>query len=104
MRVHRWSELKHKTSPARRATNRRWAKEESHRLDRVEMNLKALRESLGKTQVELAQALDLSQAELSASERRDDRLVSTLRRYVEALGGELEVVAHIGDKHIRLVV
>ena len=35
-------------------------------------------------------------------ERRDDHLLSTLRRYVEALGGHIEVVAIVGGKRIRL--
>ncbi len=34
--------------------------------------------------------------------RRENHLVSTLRRYVEALGGELEIVASFGDKRVRL--
>ena len=66
------------------------------------MNLRALRELLGKTQEELARLAATAQSELSRAERRDDHLVSTLRRYVEALGGELEVVASFGKKRIRL--
>ena len=45
---------------------------------------------------------DFAQSELSKIERREDHLLSTLRKYVEALGGELEVVAVLGDKRIRL--
>jgi hypothetical protein len=41
-------------------------------------------------------------AELSKIERRDDHLLSTLRRYVAALGGELEVVAVFGNERIAL--
>jgi transcriptional regulator with XRE-family HTH domain len=66
------------------------------------LNLRALRESAGKTQEELAALADLSQAELSRFEKREDHLLSTLRRYVEALGGELEVIARFGDKSVRL--
>ena len=36
--------------------------------------------------------------------RRDDRLLSTLRRYVEALGGRLDLVADFGDRTVRLPV
>lgn len=104
VRVHRWADLAHKASPERREEIRRWAKEESARLDIVDMNLRTLREALGKTQAELAAALDVSQPELSVSERREDHLVSTLRRYVEALGGTVEIVAHVAGKRIRLVV
>ena len=68
----------------------------------LEMNLKAVRELVGKTQVELAEDAGISQSEVSTAERRKDHLVSTLRRYVEALGGELEVIARFGDKSVKL--
>jgi hypothetical protein len=68
----------------------------------LEMNLAALRAHLKKTQVQLAKAAKMSQPEVSAAERRDDHLVSTLRRYVKALGGELEVNAKFGDMRIEL--
>ncbi len=98
MRVHRWKDLKAtKLTPAQREANRRWVEAEL-----LEMNLKALRESLGKTQEELARLTKVAQSELSRTERREDHLVSTLRRYVEALGGELEIVASFGDKRVRL--
>ncbi len=98
MRVHRWKDLKAtKLTPAQREANRRWVEAEL-----LEMNLKVLRESLGKTQEELARLAEVAQSELSRTERREDHLVSTLRRYVEALGGELEVVASFGDKRVRL--
>lgn len=34
--------------------------------------------------------------------RREDHKLSTLRRYVEALGVELEVIVNLGDKRLRL--
>ncbi len=68
----------------------------------LEMNLRAVRELIGKTQVEVALAAGTSQGEISTAERRSDHLVSTLKRYVEALGGELEVIARFGDKSVRL--
>jgi DNA-binding XRE family transcriptional regulator len=72
------------------------------RTELMELNLKAVRELLGKTQAELAQATKISQAELSRTEHRDDHRLSTLRRYIEALGGELEVIAKFGDKMVKL--
>lgn len=68
----------------------------------VELDLRATRELLGKTQVEVAKAADMDQSEVSKAERRDDHLLSTLRRYVAALGGEVEVIAKFGNKRIRL--
>ena len=66
--------------------------------EHLEANLRAVREMAGKTQVELAREAGISQAELSRNESAGDHLVSTLRRYVEALGGELEILARFGDK------
>jgi DNA-binding XRE family transcriptional regulator len=70
--------------------------------EHLEANLRAVREMAGKTQVDLARAAGISQAELSRNESAGDHLVSTLRRYVEALGGELEVLARFGDKTVKL--
>ncbi len=83
------------------ARRRKDLEEEIERED-LELNLKAVRELAGMTQVELAEAAGTSQGEVSIAERRKDHLVSTLRRYVEALGGELEVVARFGDKTVKL--
>ena len=65
-------------------------------------DLKAIREISGKTQVELAESLTCAQGDVSKMEARQDWKLSTLKRYVEALGGELEVWAAIGDKRVRL--
>jgi transcriptional regulator with XRE-family HTH domain len=64
------------------------------------VSLAELRKELGVTQVEMAKAAEMTQSELSKLERRDDHLVSTLRRAVRALGGELEVTAVVGNKRI----
>ncbi|MBN1959311.1 MAG: helix-turn-helix transcriptional regulator [Deltaproteobacteria bacterium] len=66
------------------------------------MDIRELREMSGKTQVEVAQAMEIAHSELSRLERRDDHLVSTLRKYVKALDGELEIVARFGNKSIKL--
>jgi transcriptional regulator with XRE-family HTH domain len=70
----------------------------------VRLTLRELREQLGKTQGDLAAKSKISQAELSRAERRRDHLISTLRRYVESLGGEIEVLAKFKDKRVRLDV
>ena len=58
----------------------------------VESNrLSHLRETLGITQSDLADRLSVNQAAVSQIERRGDMRLSTLRRYVTALGGRLEV-------------
>ena len=98
MATRRWADLKKKA----------FSQERLVRIDQrvenelLEMNLRSLRELLGKTQEELARAAEMSQSELSRTERREDHLISTLRRYVEALGGKIEVTANFGDRQIRL--
>ena len=94
----RWRDLKDRTIPAERQEKIREKVE--HEL--LEMDLRAVRELLGKTQVDVADALPMTQSEVSRLERRQDYRVSTLRRFVEALGGELEIIASFGDKKVRL--
>ena len=71
----------------------------------VHLSLKTLREATGKTQVEIASQSQINQADISRLEARadfEDCLVATMRRYVEALGGTLELVAQFGDKRISI--
>ena len=97
---HKWKELKKKRFPE---------KEQQERIrqmmleDLLELRLDELRQQLGVTQVQLAKFADMTQGELSRLERRDDHRLSTVRRYVEALGGKLEVTAIVGDKRVRLL-
>jgi DNA-binding XRE family transcriptional regulator len=70
----------------------------------LEMSLADLRRGLGITQVKLAGAADMALSQISALENGDDHLLSTLRRSVRALGGELEVIAVVGDRRIKLAV
>jgi hypothetical protein len=44
----------------------------------------------------------MTQSELSRMEGRSDHRISTLRRYVEALGGELEIAVVVGNKRLKL--
>src|SRR6266511_4896352 len=86
----------------------KFSEEEIRQIDReaveelIELDLRALRESAGKTQAELAELAKMAQSELSKVERRDDHMVSTLRRFVEGLGGKLEVSAVFGDTRVTL--
>lgn len=62
-----------------------------------EMRLGELRRALRLSQQTLARHLKTDQAQISRLEQRADLLVSTLRRYVEALGAQLEIVATFPD-------
>jgi len=61
-------------------------------------DLRALRVALGKTQVEVAGHTGMGQGDVSVLERRGDSKLSTLGRYVAALGGRLEVAVVVGDR------
>lgn len=68
------------------------------------VKLAELREARQATQRELAEALEMTQANVSRIEHEDDIYLSTLRRYVEALGGQLEVHAVFPDETVKVAV
>lgn len=61
-------------------------------------SLKDLRQAVEKTQVDLAEVLGVGQDTISRLEQRSDMLLSTLRRYVEGMGGKLELVAQFPNR------
>jgi transcriptional regulator with XRE-family HTH domain len=63
-----------------------------------EMTLRDLRRALHRTQVRLARELGVKQETVSRLEKRSDMLLSTLRGYVEAMGGELDLLAKFPDR------
>lgn len=63
-----------------------------------EMSLRDLRKAMKKTQVALARRLKVRQHGVSKIEQRTDMLLSTLRGYVRALGGELHLVAEFKNR------
>ena len=62
------------------------------------IRLKQLRERWGISQQELAKLLNVSQPAVSKLEDRPDVMLSTLRQYVESLGGNLELLATFPDR------
>jgi hypothetical protein len=68
----------------------------------AELPLQELRRARRMTQDALARRLGSQQALVSKLERRADMYVSSLRTYVEALGGELEIVARFPDGAVRI--
>ena len=67
-----------------------------------EMPLQELRRARQLSQEALAEALDATQPEVSKIEHRTDLYVSTLRRYIEAMGGELEITARFPEGAVRI--
>lgn len=63
-----------------------------------ELSLRDFRRALEKTQASVAKSLGIGQEGVSRLEQRSDLLLSTLRSYVEAMGGELHLVAVFPDR------
>jgi transcriptional regulator with XRE-family HTH domain len=90
-----WRELKHKATPEQVDRARR-------ELEQA-LTLGELRKARELTQAQLAEALDTTQPGISAIERRTDLYVSTLRSYVEALGGHLQITAVFPDGAVPIM-
>lgn len=71
--------------------------------ERFRLRLAILREQLGKSQVELAELLGTTQPKVSQLERSDDLQLSSIARYVRALGGQLQVNAVVENATYRLI-
>lgn len=61
-----------------------------------------IRQGRGKSQVEVAAALGIKQPSLSKLEKQTDMHISTLEKIVQALGGELEVIARFPKRAVRI--
>lgn len=80
--------------PARREKVEKRAKE----LIAEEMSLQQLRKAMQQSQQRLAERLVVKQAEVSKIERRTDMYVSTLRDFIQAMGGTLEITASFPNR------
>lgn len=63
-----------------------------------EMTLRELRKARERSQQAVGEILDINQAAVSKIERRTDMYVSTLRSFIEAMGGELEIIVRFPDR------
>lgn len=66
-------------------------------------SLKGLRKASKRTQEELAHALGVGQGTVSRLEKRDDMLISTLRHFVESVGGTLHLMVSFADRPPLLI-
>lgn len=67
-----------------------------------ELLLSEVRQLAGKSQQEVAQTLGMKQPSLSKLEKQADMQISTLRKIVKALGGELEVLARFPKGTVKI--
>jgi transcriptional regulator with XRE-family HTH domain len=78
---------------------------EAEELIRRDVALRDLRRELGLTQRQLAALMDCGQDDVSRAEHRGDMKLSTLRRIVHAMGGELDLVVRLPDREpVRLAL
>ena len=94
-----FSTLKNKMS----LTAKKTVKEKTSQLLK-EVLLYEIREQLRITQEDMAIRLNTKQANVSRTERRRDMKLSTLKRYIEAMGGELDIVAKFASNEVHLNV
>ena len=87
--------LQERMDPAQRADNSRLVREGLQR-----MALDELRGARKLTQVDMAEMLDLPQSSISRLEQRADMYVSTLRNYIQAMGGVLQIRAIFPDSGV----
>ena len=93
----KWSELEAKMGPERVAASRARAKKIIE-----EMPLQQLRNARQMTQTRLAEVLEMDQGNISKLEQRTDMYLSTLRSYIEAMGGVLEIRALFPEGDVRI--
>jgi transcriptional regulator with XRE-family HTH domain len=87
-----YKELQARMDPASRAENNRLVREELER-----MALEELRSAKQLTQTDMAEMLNVPQSSISRIEQRADMYLSTLRNYVHAMGGVLQIQAVFPD-------
>jgi predicted XRE-type DNA-binding protein len=95
--AHKFKELQMKISAERRVRV-----EERVREAIKEMALDELRTAREFTQAELSQVLRVDQGSISKLERRTDMYIGTLRRYIEAMGGSLQIRAVFPDGEVQI--
>lgn len=71
---------------------------ETERLQAEYMTMQDLRKARQMTQVRMAEILGKTQVTIAQMEKRTDVMLSTLRSYIEAMGGKLDLVVHFPDR------
>ncbi len=92
-----FNELQAKMDPERLARSRARAKDLM-----AEMLLSEIRRQVGMTQEDLGEAMGIKQPSVSKLESQSDMQISTLQQLIAALGGSLEIVAHLPGGDVRI--
>lgn len=97
MMAKKFAELRDKMSPQARARVDARAKKMI-----AEMALSELRRARGLSQEALAVVLHVKQPSIAKLEQRTDMYISTLRSHIEAMGGQLEIIAKFPEGAVRI--
>ncbi len=95
--AHKWKDIRKQHSPEVEAEIKAWVDAESAKL-----HLPELRRARSLTQARMADLLEMDQGSVSKLERRTDMYIRTLRSYIEAMGGELSLIATFPDGQVEI--
>ncbi len=95
--AHKWKDVRKSLTPEAETRIQQGVKEAA-----AGMTLHQLREARSLTQVNLARVLQINQGAVSKMEKRADMYVSTLRNFIQAMGGQLQVKAIFPEGEIQI--
>jgi DNA-binding XRE family transcriptional regulator len=95
--AHNWRDIRRKLSPEQEEKTRQYVKSV---VEAVSLN--QLREARSLTQANLASVLGINQGSVSKMEKRTDMYVSTLRSFIQAMGGQLQIKAVFPEGEVQI--
>ena len=95
--THKWKDIRRKLSPEREAETRSYVRSVVQAA-----TLNQLREARNLTQANLASVLGVNQGSVSKMEKRTDMYLSTLRSFIQAMGGQLQIKAVFTDGEVEI--
>ena len=95
--AHKWKDIRRKLSPEQEEETRRYV---NAVVESVKLN--QLREARKLTQANLASLLGVNQGSVSKMEKRTDMYISTLRSFIQAMGGELQIRAVFPEGEVAI--
>ncbi len=95
--AHKWRDIRRTLSPEQEEATRQYVKSV---VEAVTLN--QLREARSLTQANLASVLGVNQGSVSKMEKRTDMYISTLRSFIQAMGGQLQIKAVFPEGEVEI--
>jgi DNA-binding XRE family transcriptional regulator len=95
--THKWRDIRRTLSPEQEEETRQYVKSVVQAV-----SLNQLREARSLTQANLAKVLGVNQGSVSKMEKRTDMYVSTLRSFIQAMGGQLQIKAVFPEGEVQI--